>query len=253
MLESQVAAVYDAIAPEYADAFGATEPEQPLELAMIDHLIAMLKRDLAAGAGTRAADGARAVDTRAAAAPLPSAGPARADPSCAPRVLDAGCGAGRLLPYLESRGCQVTGIDIAGGMVAQARRRHPTFGVSVGSLTRLPLADAAFDAYVSWYSTIHLPVDGLSAALAEAARVLRPGGRVLLAFQAGHGARDVARGMRSRHDVPPDAVLLRYHRTPDEVAAALVAAGFVESARLVRGPVDAEQDPQAVLVATRGG
>lgn len=216
MLESQVGAVYDAIAAEYADTFRATEPEQPLELAMIDHFVAALAQG------------------------------APADP--APRVLDAGCGPGRMLPYLAERGCDVTGIDLSPGMVACAQRDHPEFDVRAGSLTRLPFGAAAFDAYFSWYSTIHLPDDRLAHAFAEARRVLRPGGRLLVAFQAGHGVRDVAAGIRARgHDV----VLLRAHRTPDEMAAALLSCGFAESARLVRDPVGPEQDPQAVLIATR--
>jgi predicted TPR repeat methyltransferase len=41
------------------------------------------------------------------------------------RVLDAGCGAGRMSRYLADRGCLVEGVDLSSGMVAMARRDHP--------------------------------------------------------------------------------------------------------------------------------
>lgn len=226
--ESEVRATYDAISYDYARAFRATEPEQGPELAMIDRFAAGLPLGDARPRLARQA--------------------ARLPPTPRPLVLDAGCGAGRLLPRLTQRGCRVTGIDLSPGMLACSRRDHPEFAVGLASLTALPFRDAAFDGYFSWYSTIHLPDDRLAQAFAEAGRVVRPGGLVLVAFQAGRGVRDVAAGMRARgHDV----VLHRWHRTADEVSEALGAHGLVESARLVRGPVAPEQDPQAVLIATR--
>lgn len=213
MPESQVRAVYDAIAHDYADAFRATEPEQPVELAMIDHFVAGLVGQVTDGR---------------------------------PRVLDAGCGTGRMLPHLAAGGCQVTGVDLSPGMLACARRDHPRFGVGVASLRALPFPGATFDGYFSWYSTIHLPDDRLTQVFAEAKRVLRPGGHLLVAFQAGRGVRDVAAGMRALgHDV----VLHRWHRTPDQVADALLAQGLAESARLLRDRVGPEQDSQAMLIA----
>ncbi len=214
-----VADAYDAIAADYADTFRGTEPEQTIELAMIDDFAATLRE--------RAADG-----------------------GVAPRVLDAGCGAGRMLPYLAARGCDVVGVDLSPGMLARARRDHPTYRTVLGSLTDLPLADGSVDGVFAWYSLIHVPDAALGGALAEAARVVRPGGSLLLACQVGRGTRDIGASLRARgHDV----VLPRHHRLPDEVAAALADAGFVETARLVRAPRGAEADPQAVLAARRLG
>jgi SAM-dependent methyltransferase len=212
--EDDVAAVYDATADLYADMFPSTDPEQPVDLAMLTHFCSLL-----------AADGPDG-----------------------PAVLDAGCGAGRMLPVLAAAGCRPVGADLSPEMVRRARQDHPGFDTRVGSLTALPYPDGSFDGVLSWYSTIHTPDERLGAALGEIRRVLRPGGFVLVAFQAGEGSRDVAQGMRRRG---LDVVLVRHHRTPDRMAGALRENGFEEVARLVRGPVPPEADDQAVLVARR--
>lgn len=207
--EPTVAAVYSEIADTYADHFPSTEPEQASDLAMIDRFLALLPRPR-------------------------------------PRVLDAGCGTGRMLPLLAAGGCEASGIDLSPGMIERARRDHPTFDVRVGSLAALPYPDAAFDGLFYWYSTIHTPDADLPAVLSEARRVLKPGGLALFAFQAGRGSRDVAGGLRQLgHDV----VLVRHHRTPDEFARLLLAAGFVEVDRSVRGPMGTESDDQAMIIA----
>ena len=114
-----------------------------------------------------------------------------------PRVLDAGCGAGRMSAYLAARGCQVEGVDLSPGMVAMARRDHPELRFEVGPLAALPYGDGQFAGVVLWYSTIHTPPPGQPGIVAEVSRVLRPGGHVLVATQSGHGVRDEVRRRRS--------------------------------------------------------
>ncbi len=153
-----------------------------------------------------------------------------------------------MLPVLAAAGCRAVGADLSAEMVRRARQDHPGFETRVGSLTALPYPDGTFDGVLSWYSTIHTPDEHLGAALAGIRRVLRPGGYVLVAFQAGEGSRDVAAGLRR---LGLDVVLVRHHRTPDRMADALRDNGFEEVARLVRAPVPPESDDQAVLVARR--
>lgn len=223
----EVHAVYDRVADDYADAFTSTEPEQAVDLAMIDHFARLLAAAVAGGGRTGGT----------------GSGSSRAGP----RVLDAGCGAGRLLPYLSDRGCVVTGVDLSPGMIGRARRDHPRFPTAVASLTHLPFPDGVFDGVLSWYSTIHLSDADLRLALAEAGRVLRPTGLMLVAFQGGAGVRDIAQGMR---DLGHDVVLQRAHRSADNVEKALAQNGFRLCARLERDPVPPEGDPQIVLLAT---
>jgi hypothetical protein len=79
--------------------------------------------------------------------------------------------------------------------------------------------------------------------------VLRPGGHLLVGFQAGQGVRDVSPAFRRfGHEV----VLQRHRYTADQVAARLSAAGLDEVCRLVRRAGDGERDDQAVLLARAG-
>jgi hypothetical protein len=77
-----------------------------------------------------------------------------------PRVLDAGCGAGRMSRYLAERGCCVEGVDLPPGMVGMAQRDHPDLVFTVGSLTDLPYSDDEFAGVMLWHSIIHTPPSG---------------------------------------------------------------------------------------------
>ena len=163
-----------------------------------------------------------------------------------PRVLDAGCGTGRMSAYLAARGCLVEGVDLSPGMVAMARRDHPELPFEVGSLHELPRAGAAFAGVLLWYSIIHTPPSGLAAVVAEVARVLRPGGYVLVGTQAGDGVRDVAPSYRA---LGFEVVLERHLYTADAVSAHLAAVGLQEVRRLERPAQGRERDDQAVVLA----
>ncbi|MGI8874829.1 MAG: class I SAM-dependent methyltransferase [Egibacteraceae bacterium] len=97
------------------------------------------------------------------------------------RVLDAGCGEGYGTAMLAAGGGQgpVLGVDLDGAVVAHARRAYPGVEFAEADVGRLPLPDATFDAVVSLQVVEHLPDVG--SFLAEAARVLRPGGEFLCA------------------------------------------------------------------------
>ena len=163
-----------------------------------------------------------------------------------PRVLDAGCGAGRMLPVLADLGCTVEGVDLSEGMIRRARADHPEFPSQVVSLRALPFPDATFAGVFAWYSTIHSPDEDLPAIFGEARRVLRPGGVVLVAFQTGDGVREIGAGFRQRgHDVELD----RWHRGVAQMCDVLDAAGFDILAAFERAAINHESDGQAVVIA----
>jgi len=199
---------YDTVAEDYAALLPDTRPEAAIDLAMVDAFIA------AVGAGAR--------------------------------VLDAGCGAGRMSRYLADRKVAVEGVDLSPGMVAMARRDHPDLAFGVGSISDLPYEDDTFDGVMLWYSTIHTARDGQPRLYDEASRVLRPGGHLLVAFQAGEGVHDTSATYR-RHGHEVD--LLRHRFAADEAAAWMAASGLRETCRLVRRPEGNERDDQAVLIA----
>jgi len=98
------------------------------------------------------------------------------------RVLDAGCGSGRLTLALAQAGAEVTGIDTNAGQLAEARRRAEGAGVELTLLEAdfnapLPFADASFDGVTSRLAL--MAAGDPIATLAELRRVLEPGGRLV--------------------------------------------------------------------------
>ena len=161
------------------------------------------------------------------------------------QVADLGCGPGRVTAYLHSLGVDAFGIDLSPGMVAEARRRHPGLRFEEGSMTALQLADSSLGGIVAWYSIIHTPPAQLPDVFAEFRRVLRPGGRLLLAFQAGDAPVHLTQAYG--HAVSLDA----YRLNPDAVTGQLADAGITVEARLVRRPEPPEKVSQAYLRARR--
>ncbi len=93
------------------------------------------------------------------------------------RLLDVGCGSGLALRLAADRGAVVSGLDASTALIEHARRRVPGAPIVQGELEQLPFADDSFDVVTGFNSFQYAarPV----AALAEAARVLAPSGRVL--------------------------------------------------------------------------
>jgi ubiquinone/menaquinone biosynthesis C-methylase UbiE len=93
-------------------------------------------------------------------------------------VLEAGCGTGLLLRETAGFARSAVGLDLSRGMLGTARERG--LRVLQGSLTDLPLPSACFDVVYSMKVLPHVPP--IRAAVAELARVTRPGGHLLLEF-----------------------------------------------------------------------
>ncbi len=94
------------------------------------------------------------------------------------RVLEVGCGAGALLKAMRQRGLSVTGVDMNGVALEQARRMLPGVELLAADAAKLPYGDGAFDRVVAHHLIEHLQDAG--GALAEWRRVLRPGGKVII-------------------------------------------------------------------------
>ena len=105
------------------------------------------------------------------------------------RLLDIGTGTGQMLELLAPRISQGVGVDASRAMLALARARLSRPGlthcaVRLGDMYRLPIADGAFD-HVMLQMVLHYAEDP-AAALAEATRVLRPGGTLVVVDLAAH-------------------------------------------------------------------
>jgi ubiquinone/menaquinone biosynthesis C-methylase UbiE len=101
------------------------------------------------------------------------------------RILDAGCGYGRIAIPLARSGYEVTGLDLSDALLRAARERAEQQGASVRwvreSMCRMPLPDSTFDAVLCLWSAFHeLLEEEQVQAVKEMQRVLRPGGWCLI-------------------------------------------------------------------------
>lgn len=204
-----VRAGYDAVAADYARLVTGLDGEAGLDLAMVAALVDLVRGE--------------------------PAGP----------VVDVGCGTGRLTAHLHERGLDAVGVDLSPGMLAQARAAHPGLRFSEGSVTALDLDDASCAGAVSWYSLLHLPPERLPRAFAELARVLRPGGALLLGFHVGTGHRVISGAYGPPVDI--DA----WDMTLEHAVDLAADAGLEVVARLQRAPVGRERRDQASALFRR--
>jgi SAM-dependent methyltransferase len=200
---------YDAIAEDYAHLFREELANRPLERAMLGVFAELVEGD----------------------------GP----------VADLGCGPGRTTARLASLGLNVFGLDLSESMLAIARRENPGLRFEQGSMLELDIPDGALAGALSFYSSVHTPVDRLPALFAEFHRVLAPGAPLLVAFQAGDEHR--------HHDRPfgHPVSLTFQRRRPEHIAELLTAAGLTLVSRTVREPDPAldETSPQAFLIVRK--
>lgn len=130
-------------------------------------------------------------------------------------ILEAGCGTGLVLEGLAQLAKRAVGVDISAGMLEKARERG--LEVVKGSVTDLPFDDDSFDAVVSFKVLAHVP--DLGKALAECARVTRPGGTLVLEFYNRNSIRYLVKRLKPAHKVAEstfdDQVHTEYHSWQD--------------------------------------
>jgi SAM-dependent methyltransferase len=149
------------------------------------------------------------------------------------RVLDVATGPGFVAAAAAARGAHVIALDFSSAMIAAAAQRYPDLTFREGDAEALPFDEGAFDAVVMNFGLLHLARP--EAAIAEAYRVLRAGGRYAFTVWAGP---DQALGFglvlqaierHGRLDVrlPEGPPFFRFS-SADECRNALERAGFVD-------------------------
>lgn len=206
--ESDVAAAYDSVATQYAALFADVGRAHPADRAAYGELARLVLED----GGLR--------------------------------VADLGCGPGHWAAYLAGQGLDVRGLDLSPALVAMAQQAHPEVDVQLGSLSDLPFDDGAFDGAACWFSLIHTSPEAIDAVLDEVARVLVPGGRLLVGFKATADEEVVAYDHR---------VVTGYLWPVEPLVARLHDAGLEETHRRVREPEADERFLQAALLLRKPG
>jgi SAM-dependent methyltransferase len=158
------------------------------------------------------------------------------------RTADVGCGPGHLTAMLHDLGLDAFGLDLSPAMVAHARRAHPTLRFAEARIEALPVEDGTLGGVLAHYSLIHTPPAEVPALLAELARVLAPGGLLLLSFF----ATETPEPIRFDHKVAP-----AYSWPADRLAALTSAAGLTPFARLLHDPDSARGFLDAHVLARR--
>ena len=161
------------------------------------------------------------------------------------RVLEVGCGRGDVLFALAEAGLHCTGVEPSHRMI-QVCEQGSGVDVQYGTADRLQFPDGAFDLVFSQQVLEHLHPDDVPAHLAEAFRVLRPGG--LLAVETPNrrtGPQDISRGF-----TPTAEGLHLKEWCMAELTAAFRTAGFVRLRGLLAPPVMARRAPTLHRLST---
>jgi SAM-dependent methyltransferase len=161
-------------------------------------------------------------------------------------VIDVGCGEGRFCRLLAERGARTTGIEPTTTLLAKARERDSSGTYVQAGAESLPVADSSFDLAILYLTLIDIAQ--FREAIAEIARVLRPGGSVILAnLQSFATTRPSAWYRNERGEKLHMAVeeyfteravrmtwgkidILNYHRPLDAYMKAFIGAGFTLTA-----------------------
>jgi SAM-dependent methyltransferase len=101
------------------------------------------------------------------------------------QVCDLGCGPGHVARYLHNAKVTVFGLDLSPEMVEQARRLNPDIPFRQGNVFSLNIGTGTLAGLTAFYAIVNFPEESLTLAFREMARVLNPGGLLLISFHLG--------------------------------------------------------------------
>lgn len=139
--------------------------------------------------------------------------------------LEAGCGAGYWVAALRQAGYCVEGIEYAADLVALVNAACPELPVRAGNVLSIDRPDSYYDSYIS-FGVVEHRFEGPEPFLAEALRVLKPRGKLIITVP--HVGR-LRRWRATRHqfeDQPPSRPFFQYAFPPDEFTGLVAGAGF---------------------------
>lgn len=145
-------------------------------------------------------------------------------------ILEAGCGAGRILRYYKDQGWEIKGIDFIASVIDKLKAEDPELDVESGDITNLRFDDGVFK-YILAFGLYHNLENGLEKALGETARVLETNGKLCASFRADNIQTKLVDYLASKklHNQRQSQVQAQFHKlnlTQSEVYNAICAAGF---------------------------
>ena len=148
-------------------------------------------------------------------------------------ILEAGCGAGRILRYFHNNGFRILGIDYIESAILKLRSADQTLNVQTGDIQHLQFPDDTFDCVLAFGLYHSLPAgEPLEAALSETRRVLKPNGRLCASFRSdniqnrfGDFLADLKSPKKRLHSQPKEFHKLNF--TKSEFEALIQASGFL--------------------------
>ncbi len=145
------------------------------------------------------------------------------------RVLEAGCGAGRLLRYFHAQGFDIEGFDFVDVAVNKLVQADPSLQVRQADIRDLPFQSGQFNVVLA-FGLYHGISEGIDKALAETRRVLAPGGLLVASFRADNLQNRINDGLKDRArrkaGEPGGTEFHKVNLTREEIQDLLAGTGF---------------------------
>lgn len=145
-------------------------------------------------------------------------------------VWDFGCGPGQTTRYLKNLGLDISGLDLSGKMLDQARALHPDLHFQKGNMLALEFSNGSLAGVVAFYALVHFGEGQVRKALKEVFRVLQPGGLLLFTYHVGGETLHLERFLGRRVDT--DFMFF----TGEFISACLQECGFEQVEIIEREP-----------------
>ena len=140
-------------------------------------------------------------------------------------VLEAGCGAGRVLRHYHERGTAIVGLDFIASVLASIKGEDPTIPLAAGDITKLPFPDGSFSAVLA-FGLYHGLETHLEEAMADTRRILKPGGLLCASMRLDNLQNRVTDNMAERAMAAGPRQFHKLNLTSGEFKALVGGAGF---------------------------